>query len=56
MIEQYIMNNPGILIFAFLWVSGTMMYAYTKDKLILEVAMQYSIVYGLFRIIMLIVT
>ncbi len=46
------LNDPGIIIFLFLWISGIIMYGYSKDKIVLEYAMGFSLLYGIFKILL----
>ena len=51
-----LLNNPGIIMFIFLWISGIIMYGYSKDKMVLEYAMSYSFLYGIYILLKIILT
>ena len=51
-----LLNNPGIIMFIFLWISGITMYGYSKDKMVLDYAMGYTFLYGMYMLLKIILT
>lgn len=56
MLIEMMYQNPGLTIFFVLWIFGILDYVLRKDGTLLDLAMAYSFLYGIFKIIMWILT
>jgi len=52
---ELLYQQPGITIFFIIWITGILNYIIRKDDNILDLAISYSVLYGVFKVLLYII-